>query len=51
MRQAAAAEHGFMLYVKGAKIGQSKHVRVRPRFDRWSATGTINVIIQHDQIA
>ena len=42
-QQAAAADHGFMLYVKRAKIGQSKHVRVRPRVDRWSATGTINV--------
>jgi hypothetical protein len=35
---------GFMLYVKRAKIGQSKHVRVRPRFDRWSVTGTLVVM-------
>jgi len=41
--QSAAAELGFMLYVKRAKIGQSKHVRVRPRFDQWTVTGTLNV--------
>ena len=42
-QQAAAIDHGFTLFVKRAKIGQSKHVRVRPRFDHWSARGTINV--------
>lgn len=41
--QAACAELGFLLYVKRAKIGQAKHVRVRPRFDRWSVSGTLNV--------
>lgn len=39
----AAREAGFTLYVKRAKVGQSKHVRVRPRFDGWSARGTIQV--------
>lgn len=34
---------GFSLFVKRAKVGMSKHIRVRPRFDRWSATGTIVV--------
>lgn len=29
----------FRLFVKRAKIGMSKHVRVRPRFDQWSITG------------
>jgi hypothetical protein len=38
-----AVEHGFELFVKRAKIGQAKHVRVRPRFDNWSASGTITV--------
>lgn len=41
--QATCSRHGFMLYLKRAKIGQAKHVRVRPRFDNWQATGTINV--------
>jgi hypothetical protein len=35
---------GFELFVKGAKIGASKHIRVRPRFDTWSAAGTITVL-------
>jgi hypothetical protein len=39
-----AKDHGFELFVKRAKIGQSKHIRVRPRFDKWSATGTITVL-------
>ena len=34
---------GFNLFVKGARIGRSKHIRVRPRFDTWKATGTIVV--------
>lgn len=41
--QSACAKYGFMLFVKRAKIGSSKHVRVRPRFDRWGISGTINV--------
>ena len=32
---------GFSLFVKRAKIGASKHIRVRPRFDEWSTTGQI----------
>jgi hypothetical protein len=35
---------GFELFVKRAKIGQSKHVRVRPRFDRWAASGSVTVL-------
>jgi hypothetical protein len=34
---------GFNLFVKRAKIGQTKHVRVRPRFDQWSCKGTITI--------
>jgi len=41
--QSAAAGAGFMLFLKRAKIGTSKHIRVRPRFDEWSASGTLNV--------
>lgn len=37
------AAMGFELFLKRAKIGASKHVRVRPRFDRWSVTGTVHV--------
>lgn len=35
---------GFELFVKRAKIGQAKHVRVRPRFNNWSLTGTVEVM-------
>lgn len=41
--EAFAKAHGFMLFVKRAGIGKNKHVRVRPRFDTWTATGTISV--------
>lgn len=34
---------GFTLFVKRARIGQAKHVRVRPRFDNWEASGSITV--------
>lgn len=34
---------GFALFVKRARIGQSKHIRVRPRFDHWSAQGELIV--------
>lgn len=39
----AALELGFTLHTKRAKIGSSKHVRVRPMFSQWSASGAINV--------
>jgi len=35
---------GFDLYVKRAKIGQAKHVRVRPRFEHWSLSGKIQIL-------
>jgi hypothetical protein len=39
-----AAELGFELLVKRAKIGQSKHVRVRPQFAAgWQAVGSLAV--------
>ena len=41
----AVEENGFSLYVKRAKIGTSKHVRVRPRFDHWSAAGRMSVLM------
>ena len=39
----ACAALGFSLHVKRAKIGASKHIRVRPRFDHWSFAGTVSV--------
>lgn len=42
--QKLAAAYGFSLHVKRAKVGMSKHVRVRPMFVRWMATGTIMVL-------
>ncbi len=41
--QQLAGELGFMLFVKRAKIGAAKHVRVRPRFDHWECAGTLTV--------
>lgn len=38
-----AKAHGFELFLKRAKIGASKHVRVRPRFDRWATVGELIV--------
>jgi hypothetical protein len=37
------AHHGFALFLKRAKIGQSKHVRVRPRFETWGTSGVLGV--------
>jgi hypothetical protein len=34
---------GFELFVKRAKIGNNKHIRVRPRFSKWSASGEIMI--------
>lgn len=42
--KAAVNKLGFSLFMKRARIGQAKHVRVRPRFDNWGATGTLTVI-------
>lgn len=35
---------GFELFCKRARVGASKHIRVRPRFDTWSCSGTITVL-------
>lgn len=34
---------GFALYTKRARIGAKKHIRVRPRFDRWEVSGSLVV--------
>lgn len=39
----AATKLGFSLYVKRARIGMAKHIRVRPRFDTWSTSGKIMI--------
>jgi len=37
-------ENGFRLFVKRASIGSAKHVRVRPRFDKWIVRGVVEVL-------
>ena len=39
-----AEEYGFRLFAKRARVASSKHIRVRPRFDRWSCAGSITVL-------
>jgi hypothetical protein len=41
--QETAKRLGFELFVKRAAVNRAKHVRVRPRFDRWQVSGTISV--------
>lgn len=40
----AAREAGFSLFVKRAGVNGKKHVRVRPRFEGWAASGTLTVV-------
>ena len=37
---------GFDLFVKRAKVGSTKHIRVRPRFNDWTCEGILAV---HDE--
>lgn len=41
--KAAVAAMGFSLFLKRAKIGASKHVRVRPMFTNWAISGELVV--------
>lgn len=34
---------GFKLFAKRAKVGQSKHIRVRARFNKWTIRGSVDV--------
>ena len=43
VHQRTAIDLGFSLFVKRARIGQSKHIRVRPKFSRWELRGHLNV--------
>jgi co-chaperonin GroES (HSP10) len=36
---------GFKLFVKRAAVGQAKHVRVRARFESWSVSGKIQILV------
>jgi hypothetical protein len=38
-----AKKYGVELFVKRARVGTSKHVRVRPKLMPWAAAGTITV--------
>lgn len=38
-----AKELGFRLFCKRAKVGTTKHVRVRPTFDQWKIAGKLVV--------
>src|SRR3990167_4358363 len=42
----ACRDLGFRLFIKRARVAQSKHVRVRPRFDQWSISGELTVVAQ-----
>ena len=44
VHKARAESMGFSLFAKRAKIGQSKHIRVRPRFDSWQLSGDLLVM-------
>lgn len=43
VHRAFAQAHGFELFAKPARIGQSKHIRVRAKFPKWTVTGTMTV--------
>lgn len=42
--QQFALNNGFELFAKRATIGKAKHIRVRPKWDKWNLTGTVTVI-------
>ena len=42
----AVEDAGFDLLIKRAKVGTSKHVRVRPMFRAWKLAGTVSVLAQ-----
>lgn len=44
VHQQVAESLGVELFLKRAKIGMAKHVRVRPRISNWTASGVITVL-------
>ena len=43
-QSAACKKMGVDLFVKRARVGTSKHIRVRPKFSQWTVTGTVMVL-------
>jgi len=41
--EAKAIDLGFELFAKRARVGNNKHIRVRPKFTTWSCAGTLTV--------
>jgi hypothetical protein len=41
--KAVVSKLGFELFVKRVRVGQAKHVRVRPRFRKWRIAGVLTV--------
>jgi hypothetical protein len=39
----AVEKLGFSLFTKAVTVNQKRHIRVRPRFDNWSVSGSITV--------
>ncbi len=46
INEQTSQKYGFELFVKRAGVSGKKHVRVRPRFNQWSCTGTVTVFDQ-----
>lgn len=44
VHEKTAEKLGFELFVKRARVGTAKHVRVRPRFTNWSCAGIAMVL-------
>lgn len=40
-----AKKMGFLLHGKRVRVGTSKHIRIRPKFDEWSVQGEIYVLV------
>ncbi len=43
-QSSACKKLGFDLFVKRARVGTSKHIRVRPKFGKWTVSGEIMVL-------
>lgn len=43
-QRAGAKKLGFDLFIKRARVGTSKHIRVRPRFDKWEVRGMMHIL-------
>ena len=39
-----AEKYGVLLFVKSVSVNGNKHIRIRPRFDKWSCKGTVTVL-------